>query len=376
MMALIGLAGWVAVISACLVLLVISQILHFSWVMGWNDRQTRRLAYYGLSRPQRQRFKRRLHLHARLLSPLLHCLARGKPFCFADGTFHYHQIAGPKGTCSQQSFAAATQYAPRREDLFVVTQMKSGTTWMQHLVFQILTQGRGDLAQSGICLNAISPWLESFRTVTVEEAPLVGVEQPQRIIKTHLPSTLCPYRPWARYIYVIRNPLSCFASCVDFLRSNLGPFAPSLETCQEWFCTPELMWFSPWPQHVSGWWRLAQQAPNVLLVHFEDMKDDLEKVAWQVNSWLELPDLSVAAMQAVVDQCRFETMRRHADLFEMQPPHLLQHASDYFISGQADRFRDLPAEIRGQLDAWCRQQLAAEGMDLSCLRLPAVGASK
>src|SRR5262245_64544046 len=103
-------------------------------------------------------------------------------------------------------------------------------------------RGRGDLADTGRTMYSVSPWLEAQKSVAVDAAPLHGTDKPRRIIKTHLPARLCPFREEARYIYVARHPVSCFASCVDFIATNVGAFAPPLSVIEEWYCSEQAMW--------------------------------------------------------------------------------------------------------------------------------------
>ncbi len=135
---------------------------------------------------------------------------------------------------------------------------------------------------------------------------------------------LCPYDPAAKYIYVVRHPVSCFASCVDFLAANLSRMAPPLAACEAWFCAADIMWWTPWPHHVSGWYQRSCNEDNVLFVRFEDMKQDLASVVRRVAEFLKLAPLNETEMAAVVKHCGFQWMSDNFDLFEMQVPHLLQ----------------------------------------------------
>src|SRR5205814_1503930 len=123
---------------------------------------------------------------------------------FRKARIQYKGVSAPTESCSLESFARAEAYQPRPEDIFVVTQMRCGTTWMQHIVFQILYRGNGDLVETGRAMYAVSPWIEGRKSVPIEQAPLLGRERPSRMIKTHLPAQLCPYGSDARYIYVAR----------------------------------------------------------------------------------------------------------------------------------------------------------------------------
>jgi hypothetical protein len=339
-----------------------AQLIHLVLIMAWCDGQTRGVRYYGLSLRQRSRFRTILGLHRVALTPILWLLARCRRPSFVEGSFRFRGISGPKGTCSLEDFRRAAEYRPSSDDVFVATQMKCGTTWMQHLVIQVLARGNHNLAEDGKTLYAVSPWLESSKTVSPETAPLVGSERPSRIIKTHFPASLCPYSPDTKYIYVARHPVSCFASCVDFVQSNLQEFAPSLESCETWYRSEQLMWWGTWPAHVAGWYELAQQNQNVLFIRFQDLKRDLAGATRQVANFLEVADLSDQEMANIIRKCSFEYMRNHVDSFEMHPPHILQSSGKFFVSGRINRYRDIPPAMANRISEWSRDGLTARGI--------------
>ncbi len=240
--------------------------------------------------------------------------------------------------------------------------MKCGTTWMQHVVYEVLQRGHGDIVDTGRTMYAISPWIEALKSVPIEQAPLIGSERPSRIIKTHLPAQLCPFSPESKYVYVARHPVSCFASCVDFVATNIGAAAPPLSEVEAWFCSPELMWWGTWPDHVRGWWQRSTSGTNVLFVYFEEMKRDLPGTVRRVADFLGMQPLTDAEVASIVEKTGFDYMQRHKDAFEMNPPHLLQTNAELFVRGTADRHKDVPADLRGRILAWCAREL--EGSDL------------
>ena len=183
---------WIIGVLAALLLLVVGAFVYLSVVLAWSDAATQGLGYYGLGPEEREKLKKRLRTHARLLHPVLLLSARLSEFRFETSSFRFQDVSGPKGTCSEESFAAGHAYTATPEDVFVVTQMKCGTTWMQHLVYQILTRGQGDLVGQGSTLYATSPWLESNKSVSLDAAPLVGAERPSRVVKTHFPALETP----------------------------------------------------------------------------------------------------------------------------------------------------------------------------------------
>ncbi len=358
---------WVVVVVVGLFGFLVVEFIYLAVVLRWEDEKTRGLAYYGLPAVQRDQFKQTLRRHAILLSPILRLLGRFSDGALAKATFRVKGVAGPKGTCSPESFERGLAYQAQAEDVFVVTQMKCGTTWMQHLVYEILQRGNGDLVASGTALYAVSPWLEALKSVSVDDAPLIGAERPSRIIKTHLPASLCPFDPSAKYIYVARHPVSCFASCVDFLHTNMGAFAPRLDEAERWYCSDELMWWGTWPAHVDGWWQRSKQNDNVLFVHFEAMKRDLPGVTRQVAGFLGLAALTEAELARVLTKCSFEYMQRHGDAFEMGPPHILATEAKLFVKGTADRHKDVPQEVRRRILSWCSEEMTRRDVPLEWL---------
>ncbi len=357
--------SWIVWFLVTPVVLYVAMGIYLATVLKWEDEQTIGLGYYGRPLPERERFKRRLARHAALLSPMLWLGSRFTTVDFRKTRIVYKGVSAPPGSCSVESFERAESYQPAAQDIFVVTQMKCGTTWMQQVVYEILHRGQGTLVDRGEAMYAVSPWLEGRKSVPVEQAPLVGTERPSRIIKTHLPVALCPYEPTARFIYVARHPASCFASCVDFVQTNVGGMAPDMAAFEQWFCSKELMWWGTWTDHVLGWWRWSQEQGNVLFTTFEDMKQDLPAVIRRVAAFLQVAPLTDDEVAAIAHKSSFRYMQEHQSSFEMMPPHLLQSRARLFVSGSADRHQDVPQETRQRVIGWAARELAGTGFPLA-----------
>src|SRR3954466_13577858 len=71
------------------------------------------------------------------------------------------------------------QFGEREDDIYVATYLKSGTTWMQMILYQLTTTG--DISFEHI--YDVSPWL---RNLADRSSPLPSIPSP-RIIKTHDP---------------------------------------------------------------------------------------------------------------------------------------------------------------------------------------------
>jgi aryl sulfotransferase len=88
----------------------------------------------------------------------------------------------------------------RDDDIVIATWAKSGTTWTQQIVAQLLFAG-----EEGLQVAEMSPWLDL--RVPPNEEKLAGVEAQthRRFIKTHLPVDALVYSPQAKYIFVGRD---------------------------------------------------------------------------------------------------------------------------------------------------------------------------
>jgi hypothetical protein len=124
----------------------------------------------------------------------------------------YKGVPGPAGSCTPETFARAEQYQACPEDVFVVTQMKCGTTWMQHVVYEVLNRGNGNLVASGTEIYSVSPWIEGRRCVPIDQAPLIGAERLPESSRPISPSTLSRVGPGPLHLRRAASGL-CFASC-------------------------------------------------------------------------------------------------------------------------------------------------------------------
>jgi hypothetical protein len=367
--------SWLVVL-ALVVLLIVAALQYLVWYQRWESRHTSGMAYYGKPLAERRALKERIRWYSFLALPIVKLLALVNQKQATMPVFEYEGVCGPPTVSSPAIFARAKNYQPQPEDVFVATQMRCGTTWMQQVVYEIVNRGEGDFTDTGHGhLYATCPWIDASNSVSMENAPLVG-KNPIRIIKTHLPTSLCPYSEQAKYIYVTRHPVSCFASIVDYNRTLLGPLMPTMEILVGWFCSDRMYWL-PWPKHVAGWWQWAQNRKNVLFIHFEDMKADFAVVLDTVAGFLDY-QLTADEKQRITEKCSFKYMKDHEELFEMSPPNMFSVAAgQFFASGRESRYQDVTPAIRQRILEYCRQSLNGSNYPAQQfypdLRIPQVG---
>jgi Sulfotransferase domain len=346
---------WLGILTVILILLV-ADFVYLVWYLRWESGNTSGMAYYGKTLAERRALKKRIRRYSLPALPLVKALAICNRKRATMPAFQFEGVCGPPKVSSPEVFERAKNYQPRLEDVFIATQMRCGTTWMQQLVYEIVNRGQGDLSDNGHRhLYAICPWIDALNSVSLEDAGLVG-ERPTRIIKTHLPTRLCPYNEQAKYIYVSRHPVSCFASIVDYNRTLLGPLTPSVDKLVDWYCSDSMYWL-PWPKHVAGWWQWAQSHNNVLFVHYEEMTRNFAAVLDKVAEFLGYR-LTSAEVELISEKCSFKYMKANEELFEMAPPNMFSVIGAQFLaSGKTNRHQDVTPAVRERIVDYCRDAL-------------------
>ena len=88
----------------------------------------------------------------------------------------------------------------RADDIVIATWAKSGTTWTQQIIAQLLFAG-----EEGLPVADMSPWLDLRVPHKEEKLPAIEAQTHRRFIKTHLPVDALLYSPHAKYIFIGRD---------------------------------------------------------------------------------------------------------------------------------------------------------------------------
>ncbi len=113
------------------------------------------------------------------------------------------QIAWPKKTHEMHNHhmnsTVWNNFKFRDNDIVIATYAKSGTTWTQQILAQLIFNGTEDSN-----LSQLSPWLES-RLLPSEVIEGLATAPHRRFIKTHLPVDALVFSPAAKYFYIGRD---------------------------------------------------------------------------------------------------------------------------------------------------------------------------
>jgi hypothetical protein len=198
------------------------------------------------------------------------------------------------------------EFRIRPDDIFVVSYPRSGTTLMQMILHQLTSDG--ELSFSHI--SHVSPWFERSLALGHVDASDFDAYPSPRIFKSHLPYPWIP--KGARYIYVVRDGMDVAVSYYHFYRSHLafkGPFSEFFER----FMKGRVQYRS-WFKHVAGW-RAHRQNPDVLMVEYERLVEEMEAALREISSFCKLP-IDPRQVPRILERCSFDFMKRHEEKFD------------------------------------------------------------
>ena len=241
----------------------------------------------------------------------------------------------------------------RDDDIIVGTYAKSGTTWTQQIVGQLLFNGA-----EKINVPELSPWLDMRIPPKQIKLPLVEAQQGRRFLKTHLPVDALVFSPKAKYIYIGRdgrdvvwsmynhhaNANDRFYEALNNTPGRVGPpIAPppaSIEQYfREWLERDGYPFWSFW-ENIRTWWEI-RHLPNVLLLHYSEMKADMPGQIRRIADFLSIP-IDEARWPAILEHCSFDYMKRNAEFSAPLGGAVWEGGAATFIhKGTNGRWRDV-----------------------------------
>lgn len=254
-------------------------------------------------------------------------------------------------------------FESRPGDIFVCTPAKCGTTWMQTIVANLVFPD-GDFPMP---VNAMSPWIE-FRMIPeqlMHEA--LAAQTHRRFMKSHTPADGIPWFDDARYIVVCRDGRDAFMSLCNHVERmkhkgviDEGAVARGQEPLPDFdgdlpaFFTRWLEFEDNVPRMLAGYWE-RRRRPNVLLVHFNDLKRDLPGEMRRVADFLDI-ELDDEQWGACAERCSFDYMRSHPEMVGDFEPMFEGGTRGFIFKGTNDRWRD----VLGAGDVAAYEKHAAE----------------
>ena len=239
----------------------------------------------------------------------------------------------------------------RDGDIVIATYAKSGTTWMQQIVGQLLFDGDETTA-----VSHLSPWVD-LRIIPPEVIAGLEDQTHRRFVKTHLPVDALVFSPKAKYIFVGRDGRDAAWSLFNHhsnakddyfaaFNNTPGLVGPRLERGSDdvhefykaWFAGNGFPYWPVW-ENIRSWWAV-RHLPNVKFIHFNDMKTDLASSVRQIANFLGIkPD--AATFEKIVAHCTFDYMKSHAEQAAPMGGIMWKGGAQTFVNkGTNGRWRD------------------------------------
>jgi aryl sulfotransferase len=212
----------------------------------------------------------------------------------------------------------------RDDDVVIGTYAKSGTTWTQQIVAQLVFGGA-----EGIDVAGMSPWLDMRILPRAETLAMLEAQTHRRFVKTHLPVDALVFSPKAKYLYIARdgrdvawsahnhftNVKPEFYALLNDLPGRVGPPMPRLPEdvrafFLEWIERDGYPLWSFW-DNIRSWWAI-RHLPNVMLLHFADLKRDPEGQIRGIAAFLDI-EVADRDWPQILEHCSFDYMKRHAE---------------------------------------------------------------
>lgn len=260
------------------------------------------------------------------------------------------------------------RFQPRPDDIIVATPTKSGTTWMQTIVLNLIFQD-GQVRD----VNEFAPFLDMRLFSLDATISSLEAQTHRRCLKSHLPLDGLPYFPQVKYIVVGRDARDVFMSLwnhysnytptmYNALNNLPGRVGDPIPICPEdirvfwqwWMTRGGFAWESEgYPfganlRHSQTWWNF-RHLPNILWVHYNDLKRDLAGEISRVAAFLDIA-VTPEALAAIVQATSFSTMKQNAEQIYPVAEQVWRGGAQTFINqGTNGRWRDVLTEDDLQL---------------------------
>ena len=211
----------------------------------------------------------------------------------------------------------------RDDDIIIGTYAKSGTTWTQQIIAQLLFDGA-----EGLETAEMSPWVDLRVPPKEIKLPELEAQTHRRFLKTHLPVDALVFSRNAKYLYIARDGRDVVWSMYnhhanandgwyDALNNTPGRVGPPIEPPPESVSQYFDEWlernghpFWPFWENIVSWWAI-RELPNVYLLHFNDLKEDMTGEIRKIAEFLDIP-INEEKWDDILLHCSFDYMKKHS----------------------------------------------------------------
>ena len=205
-----------------------------------------------------------------------------------------------------------TEFRGRRSDVIVASFPKSGTTWLQEIVWRVTHTKTTDGKGTGVPLEVRFPLLDVRTTNEFTNMTSLGDLPNPRFIKTHIHYHMLPesvFTSGAKVLYVSRDPRDVCVSFYHYCRMNaIEQYGGTFAKFRDGF-TRDAVVYGPYREHVKGY---LEHSDTVLCVTYEQMHQDRASIVREVAEFLDVA-LTDADVDNIVENTSFEVMKNNPD---------------------------------------------------------------
>ncbi|XP_046885797.1 sulfotransferase 6B1-like [Hypomesus transpacificus] len=220
--------------------------------------------------------------------------------------YWYNGVLYPVIMCPEENMKALQKLEAREDDIMLVAYPKCGFNWAVAVLRKIITASSGEKTE-----NKTPPLMEFFGP---EMLQVIGQAPSPRFLGTHLHPDNIPASFNAKktkMLVIFRNPKDTLVSFYHF--SNKNPVLPTAESWDNFysqFMSGEVPWGSYFDHALA--WEKKMDDPNVMIVTFEELKQDLNKGVRQVADFFGF-SLTDSQVQAITQESTFNAMKESSN---------------------------------------------------------------
>jgi hypothetical protein len=202
------------------------------------------------------------------------------------------------------------EFKVRESDVYVISFPKSGTTWLQEIVCQIMHHSTGDDKYTGAVGGNIEervPYLE----FTYPGLDGLGARPDPRLIKSHMPFHLLPdelQQGKGKIIYIARNPKDVCVSFYHFAHlMTMLSYTGDLPTFFKHFINGTVG-YGPYKEHIERFWD-HRNDEHVLFITYEETSRDPRGVVQRISDFMGRAKFTEAQMDEIQKGISFKEMK-------------------------------------------------------------------
>jgi aryl sulfotransferase len=272
-------------------------------------------------------------------------------------------------------------FSYRAGDVVVASWAKSGTTWVQQIIDQLL--GRGSESTNAWDQTL---WVENRGIPPSILAHCAARTGRRRLLKTHLPVDCLVFSPHAYYLYVGRDARDvvwswyhhhmsltprAYAAINSNANCNDPPLAEPTADIRTYF--HDWLDHDGWPlwpfwSHLRSWWEI-RELPNVLFVHFNKLKEDMPREIRRIADFLDIT-VDPKIWPSIVKHCTFDYMRDNSSSLSAAVDSIFNGGAKAFVRrGTNGQWRD----VLTSSDLSKYENIARVNLPSDCLRWLSTG---